>query len=134
MNPAVPVTPKEICDVLEKCCKLGVSVAHLHARDENGKPTHSRAAYQAILDEIKRRKIRNRHDFHSFGVFHAADACCHHGRCDTEHIGDLLVTCPSILFENVNNSSVQIGKLKTGICHNSAYLRIHTHLTIHVIL
>lgn len=57
MNPAVPITPKEICDVLEKCCKLGVSVAHLHARDENGDPTHSKEAYKDILDEIKRRKI-----------------------------------------------------------------------------
>ncbi len=57
MNPSVPYTPKEICDVLEKCCNLGVSVAHLHARNENGEPTHSRAAYKAILDEIKRRKI-----------------------------------------------------------------------------
>ena len=57
LNPATPITPSEICDVLEECCELGVSVAHLHARDENERPTHSRDAYRAILDEIDRRGI-----------------------------------------------------------------------------
>ncbi len=57
LNPATPITPDEICDVLEACCELGVSVAHIHARDEQQKPTHSRAAYKAILDKIKERKI-----------------------------------------------------------------------------
>jgi 3-keto-5-aminohexanoate cleavage enzyme len=56
-NSATPVTPDEICDVLEDCCELGVSVAHIHARDENENPTHARAAYKAILDKIKERKI-----------------------------------------------------------------------------
>ena len=57
LNPSTPITPGEICDVLEECCELGVSVAHLHARDESENPTHSRDAYKAILDEIQARKI-----------------------------------------------------------------------------
>lgn len=57
LNPATPVTPGEICDVLEECCALGVSVAHLHARDDQEQPTHSRDAYRAILDEIAARGI-----------------------------------------------------------------------------
>jgi len=56
-NPATPVTPKEIADTLEECCALGVSVAHIHARDVQQRPTHSRRAYQAILDEIADRGI-----------------------------------------------------------------------------
>lgn len=57
LNPATPVTPDEICDVLEECRELGVSMAHIHARDKNEEPTHARAAYKAILDKIKERKI-----------------------------------------------------------------------------
>ena len=57
LNPATPITPGEICDVIEECRELGVSVAHLHARDEFENPTHSRDAYKAILDEMKARKI-----------------------------------------------------------------------------
>ena len=57
MNPSVPVTPNEIADTLEECTNLGVSLAHLHARDENQQPTHSRTVYKTILDEINRRKI-----------------------------------------------------------------------------
>ena len=56
-NPATPVTPDEICDVLEACCALGVSVAHIHARDGRQRPTHAKAAYRAILDKISERKI-----------------------------------------------------------------------------
>ncbi len=56
-NPSTPVTPGEIADVLEECCALGVSVAHIHARDADQRPTHDREAYRAILDEIARRGI-----------------------------------------------------------------------------
>jgi len=57
LNPATPVTPEEIADTLVECRDLGVSVAHLHARDRNEQPTHDREAYRAILDEIRRRGI-----------------------------------------------------------------------------
>lgn len=56
-NSTTPITPVEIADTLEECCELGVSVAHLHARDAQEQPTHSREAFAAILDEIKRRNI-----------------------------------------------------------------------------
>ena len=57
LNPATPITPDEIGDVLEECCGLGVSAAHIHARDESEKPTHSFNVYKAILDEIRARNI-----------------------------------------------------------------------------
>ena len=56
-NPSTPISPGEICDDLQECGALGVSVAHIHARDESEKPTHEKKAYKAILDEIKDRKI-----------------------------------------------------------------------------
>ena len=56
MNPAVPLSAAEIADDVAKCAGLGVSVAHIHARDDGGHPTHERGAYAAILDEIRRRE------------------------------------------------------------------------------
>ena len=56
-NPNTPITPVEIADCIEECMELGVSVAHLHARDENEQPTHSKEKFKEILDEIKRRKL-----------------------------------------------------------------------------
>ncbi|OGS24232.1 MAG: hypothetical protein A2297_08920 [Elusimicrobia bacterium RIFOXYB2_FULL_48_7] len=57
LNPNTPVTPDEIVDTIYECQKLGVSVAHIHARDSNGEPTHSRDIYKQILDKIKQRKV-----------------------------------------------------------------------------
>ncbi|MFX1537284.1 MAG: 3-keto-5-aminohexanoate cleavage protein [Promethearchaeota archaeon] len=57
LNPSTPITPIEIADTLEECGKLGVTIAHLHARDKNEEPTHDRASYKAILDEIHKRNL-----------------------------------------------------------------------------
>lgn len=57
LNPDTPVTPAEIAEDIEECRGLGVSIAHIHARDEGGRPTHSKQAYGKILAEIKARNI-----------------------------------------------------------------------------
>lgn len=38
-NPTLPCSPKEMADQMHECIKHGVSVLHIHARDENLKPT-----------------------------------------------------------------------------------------------
>jgi len=38
-NPSLPCSPKEMADQMHECIKSGVSVLHIHARDENLKPT-----------------------------------------------------------------------------------------------
>jgi len=50
LTPHVPVTVEEILTDVERCCALGASIVHLHARDEQGRPTH-RAEYFAPLVE-----------------------------------------------------------------------------------
>ncbi|OQX29899.1 MAG: hypothetical protein B0D92_01325 [Spirochaeta sp. LUC14_002_19_P3] len=57
LNESTPMTPEEIADQIEEGMEQGVSIAHLHARDENGEPTHSRACFEAILNEIQRRSL-----------------------------------------------------------------------------
>ena len=52
MNPNVPLTPKEIASQVYECWKEGASVAHFHARDEEGKPTSDVGVYQAIMEEM----------------------------------------------------------------------------------
>lgn len=54
-TPHVPVTPKEIAEDTYQAYKLGASIVHVHARDENGKPTYRKEVFEAIFKEIKRK-------------------------------------------------------------------------------
>lgn len=53
-NPAVPYSPKEFADEAAKCYKAGAAMVHVHARLEDGTPTHEvskiRDTYNAIKD------------------------------------------------------------------------------------
>jgi len=54
MTPHVPVSPEEIVrDVLE-CAALGVSMAHIHARDEKGAPAWQPEIFRDIIAAIRR--------------------------------------------------------------------------------
>jgi 3-keto-5-aminohexanoate cleavage enzyme len=49
----VPLTPEEIARDTYKSYKLGVSVVHVHARDEQGMPTYKREIFEDIFAKIK---------------------------------------------------------------------------------
>ncbi|MBN2604117.1 MAG: 3-keto-5-aminohexanoate cleavage protein [Candidatus Thermoplasmatota archaeon] len=51
----VPLTPDEIVKDAYEGYKLGVSIVHIHARDEQGKPTHKKAYFEEIFEGIKRK-------------------------------------------------------------------------------
>lgn len=53
LTPHVPISPQEIADDVGRCAALGASIIHLHARDEQGRPT-TRAEYMAPLVEAVR--------------------------------------------------------------------------------
>lgn len=55
LNPNTPITVEEIVNDIIKCRELGASVAHIHVRDKDGKPTSKREIYKEILDELERR-------------------------------------------------------------------------------
>ena len=57
LNPSSPLTPLEIANDLIKCRQIGASVAHLHARNSEMQPTHSRVECKKVLDEIKKKEI-----------------------------------------------------------------------------
>ena len=54
LNPNTPISPEEIIHSALKCAGLGASMIHLHARDENGKPTWKKEVYARIIEGIRR--------------------------------------------------------------------------------
>lgn len=54
-HPAVPLTPREIGVAVAQAAEAGAAVAHVHARDEAGRPTADLEVYRAIVDEIEAR-------------------------------------------------------------------------------
>lgn len=49
----LPVTPAEIAEDVYRCYIAGASVAHIHARDKDGKPTADANAFKPIIDKIR---------------------------------------------------------------------------------
>ena len=53
-NPNLPVTPEEIALDVHRCRDAGASIFHIHARNEEGRPTLDPRVYRAIGREIKK--------------------------------------------------------------------------------
>jgi 3-keto-5-aminohexanoate cleavage enzyme len=54
-NPALPVTPSEIAQDAWECVENGASVVHLHARDDDGRPTYRKGVYAEIVSAVRER-------------------------------------------------------------------------------
>ena len=55
MTPHVPTTPEEIAEVAAACREAGASMVHVHARDENGKPTLDPEIFTKIHQQVSER-------------------------------------------------------------------------------
>jgi len=55
MSPRVPLQPTEIVEDVLAATEIGVTIAHLHARDENDQPTHRKEVYARIIAGIRER-------------------------------------------------------------------------------
>ena len=53
MTPHVPVTPEEIVADVGACLPYGVSMVHVHARGEDGRPTYKKDVYARIISGIR---------------------------------------------------------------------------------
>ena len=53
-TPHVPIEPEEIIDDVLKCYELGITIAHIHARDEVGKPTWKPEIYEKIISTVRK--------------------------------------------------------------------------------
>ena len=54
MTPHVPITPSEIIEQTHECYELGITMAHLHARDDRGNPTHKAELYEKIVTGVRK--------------------------------------------------------------------------------
>jgi len=52
-NPAVPYTKEEFAEEAAKCYKAGAAMVHVHARQDDGTPTHEVDIIRATHDAIK---------------------------------------------------------------------------------
>ena len=52
-TPHVPVTPDEIVADVLRCADVGVTTVHVHARDDDGRPTYRKEVYARIIDGLR---------------------------------------------------------------------------------
>lgn len=53
MTRHVPISPAEIIADVAECASAGAAIAHVHARGEDGTPTHRRDVFQRIIEGIR---------------------------------------------------------------------------------
>lgn len=53
MSPHVPLQPHEIVRDVAAAASLGITIVHLHARDEVGRPTYKKEVYARIIGGIR---------------------------------------------------------------------------------
>jgi len=56
MSPKVPLQPAEIVRDVLRCADLGVTIAHLHARDKDDRPTYRKDIYERIIGGIREKR------------------------------------------------------------------------------
>ena len=53
MTPHVPIAPREIVEDVFRAWEIGITMVHLHARDEHGSPTYRAQTYAEIVAGIR---------------------------------------------------------------------------------
>lgn len=53
--PALPYTPVEIAEEARRAYEAGAAIVHIHAREDDGTPSHRVEVYRAIMEETRRR-------------------------------------------------------------------------------
>ncbi|MFN4762600.1 3-keto-5-aminohexanoate cleavage protein [Gillisia sp. Q332] len=54
MTPHVPVSPSEIIEQTQEAYEVGITIAHLHARENNGIPTWKPEVYKEIFEGVRK--------------------------------------------------------------------------------
>ncbi|WP_321369247.1 3-keto-5-aminohexanoate cleavage protein [uncultured Draconibacterium sp.] len=53
-TPYIPVSASEIIEQVHEAYELGITIAHLHARDKNEVPTYRKGVYQTIFEGVRK--------------------------------------------------------------------------------
>jgi uncharacterized protein (DUF849 family) len=54
MTPHVPVSPSEIIEQTHEAYEIGITIAHLHAREKDGVPSYKASIYQEIFEGVRK--------------------------------------------------------------------------------
>lgn len=54
MTPYVPESPAEVIEQTHEAYEIGITIAHLHARDEEGAPTWKKDVYAKIFEGVRK--------------------------------------------------------------------------------
>ncbi|NOU58465.1 3-keto-5-aminohexanoate cleavage protein [Marinifilum caeruleilacunae] len=54
MTPFVPVSPQEIIEQTHEAYEIGITIAHLHARQDDGIPTYKKNIYRDIFEGVRK--------------------------------------------------------------------------------
>ena len=54
MTPHVPVEAEEIIEDILRCCDIGITMVHIHARNSDGLPSHNPDVYARIIEGIRK--------------------------------------------------------------------------------
>jgi len=54
-EPDLPLTPDEIAEDIYHCYQAGAAIAHIHARDQHGKPTADPQMFKAIIEKVRQK-------------------------------------------------------------------------------
>jgi 3-keto-5-aminohexanoate cleavage enzyme len=52
-TPHVPISPQEIIEEVHQAYEIGITIAHLHARDTDQSPTYRKSVYQEIFEGVR---------------------------------------------------------------------------------
>jgi len=53
-TPHVPISPSEIIEQTHEAYEIGITIAHLHARDSDAAPTYRKSVYQEIFEGVRK--------------------------------------------------------------------------------
>lgn len=53
-TPHIPISPQEIIEQTHEAYEIGITIAHLHAREEDGVPSYKKSIYREIFEGVRR--------------------------------------------------------------------------------
>lgn len=53
-TPHIPISPAEIIEQTHEAYEIGITIAHLHARESDGIPTYKKSVYQEIFEGVRK--------------------------------------------------------------------------------
>jgi 3-keto-5-aminohexanoate cleavage enzyme len=104
-NPAVPYSPEEFAEEAYKAHQAGAAMVHVHARRDDGFPTHEIDRIQATYDAIRAK---------SPDLIVNLSSAVGHGATPEQRIAQIVAVRPEMASLNTNTMNFSIINRKTG--------------------